>query len=66
MNTAELVPAVRELFSQYARAARLAPEQLAGLLWILCYVGDHDEPPECFEVAAALEALDIETGREAA
>ena len=65
MKAAELVPAVRELFSQYPRAVRLLPEQVAGLLWILCYVAG-DEPPEVFVVAAALEVLDIETGREAA
>jgi len=66
MNAAELVPSIRELFSQYPRAVHLAPEQVAGLLfWILCYAAD-DEPPEVFEVAAALEVLDIETGREAA
>jgi hypothetical protein len=65
MNPADLVPAVRELFSQHPRAAHLSPEQLAGLLWILCYVVE-DEPPEVFEVASALEVLDIETGREAA
>lgn len=65
MNAAELVPAIRELFSQHPRAARLAPEQVAGLLWILAYVYDH-EPPAVFEVSAALDVLDIETGREAA
>ena len=63
--SAALVPAVRELFGQHPRAAHLSPEQVAALLWILCYVVE-DEPPEVFEVAAALEALDIEIGREAA
>jgi hypothetical protein len=65
MNAAELVPSIHELFGQYPRASRLAPEQVAALLWILCYVAS-GEPPEVFEVAAALEVLDIETGREAA
>jgi hypothetical protein len=61
MNPAALVPAVRELFGQHPRAAHLSAEQVAGLLWILCYVAE-DEPPEVFEVTAALEVLDIETG----
>lgn len=62
MNAADLVPAVRELFSQYPLAARLSPEQVAGLLWILCYVFDDEGPPDIYEVAAALEVLDIERG----
>ena len=65
MNPAALVPAVRELFGQHPRTAHLSPEQVAALLWIRCYVTE-DEPPAIFEVAAALEALDIETGRAAA
>ncbi len=63
MTAAELLPAVRDLFSQHPRAARLSPEQVAGLLWILCYVYDDEGfagPPEVYEVAAALEVLDIE------
>lgn len=62
MNAAELLPALRELYSQYPLAARLSPEQVAGLLWILCYVFDDEAPPEVYEVAAALEVLDIERG----
>jgi len=58
--SAHLVPAVRELFGQHPRAARLSPEQVAGLLWILCYVSDEDGPPDPFEVAGACEVLDIE------
>lgn len=57
-----LLPAVRDLFSEHPRAARLSPEQVAGLLWVLRYVPD---PVEAFEVAAVLEALDIERGRAA-
>jgi hypothetical protein len=56
--SARLLPAVRELFGQHPRAARLSPEQVAGLLWILCYVPDG--PPDPYEVEAALEPLDIE------
>jgi hypothetical protein len=62
VNGAELLPAVRELFSQHPRAVRLSPEQVAGLLWILCYVVDDDGPPTVYEVDAALEVLNIETG----
>ncbi len=61
MNAVDLVPTVRELFGQHPRAAYLSPEQVAGLLWILCYVFEN-EPPEVYEVAAALEVLDIERG----
>ena len=57
-----LLPAVRELFGQHPRAARLSPEQVAGLLWILCYADDDEGPPEPFEVADALEVLDVERG----
>lgn len=63
--SARLVPAVRDLFGEHPRACRLSPEQVAGLLWILRYVPDEDEaPPDPYEVADALEVLDIE--REAA
>ena len=62
--SARLLPAVRELFGQHPRACRLSPEQVAGLLWILCYVPDEEGPPNPYEVEAALEPLDIE--REAA
>ncbi len=62
--SARLLPAVRELFGQHPRAARLSPEQIAGLLWLLRYVPDDEGPPNPYEVADALEVLDIE--REAA
>jgi hypothetical protein len=63
--SARLLPAVRDLLVQHPRAARLSPEQVAGLLWILCYVADEEDvPPDPYEVADALEVLDIE--REAA
>jgi hypothetical protein len=61
--SARLLPAVRDLIGQHPRAARLSPEQVAGLLWILRYVPDkEDAPPEPFEVADALEVLDVERG----
>jgi len=53
-----VLPAIRELFSQHPRAARCTPEVIAGLLWILCYI---PEPVDAYDVAAALEVLDIET-----
>ncbi len=61
--SAHLLPADRDLFGQHPRAARLSPEQVAGLLWILRYVAnEEDTPPEPFEGADALEALDVERG----
>ena len=60
--SARLLPAVRDLFGQHPCAARLSPEQVAGLLWILRYVPDEDAPPESFEVAGALEILEVERG----
>ncbi len=68
MNAVELLPAVSELLGQHPRAAYLSPEQITGLLWILCYVVEDEGfagPPEVYEVAAALEALDIERGEAA-
>ena len=61
--SARLLPAVRDLVGQHPRAARLSPEQVAGLLWILRFVADEeDEPPDPHEVADALEVLDVERG----
>jgi hypothetical protein len=59
--SAQLVPVVRDLFCQHPRAARLSPEQVAGLLpRILRYVPDaEDSPPEPFEVADVLEVLEV-------
>jgi hypothetical protein len=63
--SARLLPAVRELFGQHPRAARLSPEQIAGLLWLLRYVPDDEGPPNPYEVADALEVLDVERGKAA-
>ncbi len=62
--SAYLVPPIRDLFGQHPRrAARLSPEQVAGLLWILRFAPDeHDAPPEPYEVVDALEVLDVERG----
>jgi hypothetical protein len=59
--SARLVSSIRDLFGQHPRAARFSFEQVAGLLWILRYGPDEkDSPPEPFEVADALEVLDVE------
>ena len=61
--SARLVPPVRDLFGEHPRAARLSPEQVAGLLWILRFVADgEDAPPDPYEGADALEVLDVERG----
>jgi hypothetical protein len=61
--SARLVPAVRDLFGEHPRACRLSPEAVAGLLWILRFVADeYDAPPDPYEVADALEVLDVERG----
>ena len=59
MSAAELLPAVRDLFSHHPLAARCSPEQVAALLWVLRFV---PEKPAAFEVEAALEAVDVERG----
>jgi hypothetical protein len=61
--SARLVSPIRDLFGQHPRAARFSSEQVAGLLWILRYIPDEeDSPPEPFEVADALDVLDVERG----
>jgi hypothetical protein len=60
---ARLLPADRDLIGQHPRAAKLSPEQVAGLLWVLAFVAnEEDAPPSPFEVADALEVLDVERG----
>jgi hypothetical protein len=54
-----LVPPIRDLFSEHPRASRCPAEQVAGLLWVLRLVLERPEP---FEVADALEVLDVERG----
>jgi hypothetical protein len=62
--SAHLVPPIRELLGQHPRAARRSPEQVAGLLWILCYVSaEEDAPPGPYEVADALEVIAAELER---
>ena len=57
--SAHLVPPIRDLFSEHPRASRCPSEQIAALLWVLGFV---PERPEAFEVADALEVLDVERG----
>ncbi len=61
--SANMVPAVRDLFSERPLAVRCGPEKIADLLWMLRHV---PEPVGNFEVEAALEVLDVEREREAA
>ncbi len=61
MSAAELLPAVRELLSRYPKAAGFSPERIAHGLRMLGYV---KSTPSAYEVAGALEVLDME--REAA
>ncbi len=62
MSAAALVPAVRELFSRYPKAAGFSPERLAHGLKMLGYVEEAASP---YEVAAALEVLNVERGEAA-
>jgi hypothetical protein len=57
--SAYLVPPIRDLFFEHPRAARCSAEQVAALLGVLRFV---PEKPEPFEVAGALEGLDVERG----
>ncbi len=61
--SARLVPAVLDLFGEHPRACRLSAEQVVGLLWILRLIADEEgRPPYAYEVADALEDLDVERG----
>ena len=62
MSAAELLPAVRELFSRYPKAAGFPPERIAHGLKMLGYV---EEMPNAYEVAGAIEVLDVESGEAA-
>jgi hypothetical protein len=53
------VPPIRDLFSEHPRTSRCSAEQVAALLWVLRFVSERPEP---FEVADALEVLDVERG----
>jgi hypothetical protein len=58
-----LVPATRDLFGEHPCACRLSAEQVAGLLWILRLIADEEDgSPDAYEVADALEILDVERG----
>jgi len=55
----DVVPALRELFSQHPATAYRSPDTLARLLWMLRYLSYR---PSSFEVEVALEVLDVERG----
>ena len=57
MNAVELLPIIREAFSERSSWISYPPERLAVSLVVWHYVR---EVPDAFEVEAALEALDIE------
>ncbi len=57
MSAAELLPEIRELFSRYPKATGFSPERIAHGLKMLGYV---EEAPSPYEVAGALEVLDVE------
>lgn len=56
-SNSEILPALRELFSQHPAAAGSSPEILTRMLHVLCYLNHR---PGAFEVEAALEALRVE------
>jgi len=56
IQDAEVLPALRELFSRHPGASRCGPEMLARMLHALRFLPAR---PEAWEVAAALEALEI-------
>ena len=58
----DLVPVLRELFSQHPTAMSCGPETLVQLLFVLRYVNHR---PPFFEVEAASEALQLEDGKAA-
>ncbi len=62
MSAAELLAAVRKLFSCYPKAAGFSPERVAQGLKMLGYV---EEVPILYEVAGALEVLGVERGEAA-
>ena len=62
MSAAALVPAGRELFSRYPKAAGFSPERIAHGLKMLGYVGERQDP---YEGAGALEVLEQERGEAA-
>jgi hypothetical protein len=62
VSAAALVPAVRELFSRYPRAAGFSPERIAHGLKMLGYL---EERPSPYEDAGAPASLDVERGEAA-
>jgi hypothetical protein len=59
IHEGDVLPALRELFSQYPAMTQSAPETLSRALSVFGFL---PYQPETFEVEAALEALRIEGG----
>jgi hypothetical protein len=55
----DVLPALRELFSQHPTTAYKSPDTLARLLWMLRYL---PYQPSSFEVEVVLEPLEVERG----
>ncbi len=58
-TTSDVLPILRELFSQHPEATKNGPETLSRLLYVLRFLPCQ---PEIHEVEAALEALALEDG----
>ena len=57
IHVGDVLPTVRELFSQYPAMTQSGPETLSRALHVLRFLAYR---PETFEVEAALEALRVE------
>ncbi len=58
-QSSDLVPVIRELFSQYPGAMKTGPETLVRMLYALRFIPYR---PAVYEVEEALEALYLEDG----
>ena len=58
-DDSDVLPAVRELFSQHPEAEKSGPETLSRLLYVLRFL---PWQPNISQVATALEALPVEDG----
>jgi hypothetical protein len=57
VHDSDVLPALRDLFSQHPAMTQSGPETLARALNVLCYL---PRRPEVFEVETGLEALRVE------
>lgn len=63
MNSAQLLPAIRDLYSRHSEMYGLEPWELQSALFVLGYT---DELVEEMEIAAAVEVAHTDFGGEAA